>query len=475
LARRQARTAPRPPAGAARLIARRDRARRGLAVAAAALAPLAWPASAFAWATPEHQGIGRASYLDACEELRATVAAGPARDPRVAARFERVCGANLPVLARIYGDATAIAGDFLDEPSEFLSEAGAWRFRSRKDYWLLALENSAHFNPKSSRSWAEYHEQAIGYALAAAAADGLATVERLQLAILESAFADHFLQDSFAAGHMGFNRTASSAAASKSFHDSWNARGRVATDRAGHRWVTYGDGHLLDAANEEGKRHVVEAATLSVRGVLTAFVLGVRAPDDEIAVWQLLPFTIEAPELLADLEEIFEKAPTEAAARAALVPLQVTIRPASKDLVMTASFWSAASFEEPGDPFLALVGAIELGLPLVPAQTHLGAGGTLRAPGGQSAAAVIETGVLIPIGLSASGLVSHELDVTASWLIRHPFGVVVHGEYQANVELGDVLVSLHAGLAGIFPQPRPGYYGALGLGFVFSAAGGGTF
>src|SRR6185503_18640324 len=98
-------------------------------------------------------------------------------DPTVAARLERVCGANLPVLARLYGDGTAIAGDFLGHPSEFLSQTGAWRFSSKKHYWLLALENSQHFNPTSTRAWAEYHQQAVAYALAAAAAPGVAAVQ----------------------------------------------------------------------------------------------------------------------------------------------------------------------------------------------------------------------------------------------------------------------------------------------------------
>ena len=407
--------------------------------------------------------------------LTATIAARGTPDPRLNARFERVCGDNRAILAKLYGDATAIAGDFLGHPSEFLSQSGAWRFHSKKSYYLLALENSAHFNPTSTRSWAEYHQQAIAYALVGAAGEGLTTVEQFQLALFESAFADHYLQDSFAAGHMGFNRAASSAAAAKSFHDAWNARGRVATDRAGHRWVTFGDGRLDDPANEEGRRHVVEAATLSIRGVLTAFVLGTRVPEDEIAVWQILPFTVEAPELLADVAEVFIKErPEKAIADRELVPLQLTIRPVYKDMVATASFWSVGAFSDPGDPYLALVGGLELGIPFVPAQTYLGAGGTLQAPE-RKRAAVIDTGVLIPLGLSVSGLLSHQLNVTTSWLLGHGFAAVVHGEYQLNVELGDLLLNLHAGLAGIFPQPRAGYYGAVGLGFVFSAAGGGAF
>ena len=242
-------------------------------------APLAFASTAHAWASVEHQEIGRAAYLCACADLTAKLAShGTPGAPGIKARFERVCGGNLPVLARLYGDATAIAGDFLGHPSEFLSQTGAWRFHSNKSYYLLALENSAHFNPASTRSWAEYHQQAIAYALVGAGGEGLTAVEQFQLALLESAFADHYLQDSFAAGHMGFNRAASSAAAAKSFHDAWNARGRVATDRAGDRWVTFGDGRLDDPANAEGRRHVMDAATLSIRGVLTAFVLGARVP-----------------------------------------------------------------------------------------------------------------------------------------------------------------------------------------------------
>jgi hypothetical protein len=455
---------------------------RGLADAVALtafLAPLASATPAFAWASVEHQEIGRASYLRACADLTATVASrgAPASDAGAKERLERVCGANLPVLAKLYGDATAIAGDFLGHPSEFLSQTGAWRFSSKKSYYLLALENGAHFNPTSTRSWAEYHQQAITYALAGAAGRGLAAVEELQLAIFESAFADHYLQDSFAAGHMGFNRAASSAAAAKSFHDTWNARGRVATDRDGHRWVTYGDGRLDDPANEAGRQHVMEAAALSVRGVLGAFVLGARAPAEELAVWQILPFTIEAPELLAEVAEIFVEDDKTVGAHE-LVPLQLTIRPTTKDMVATASFWSVGAFSDPGDPYLALVGGLELGVPFVPAQTYLGAGGTLQAPE-KKRAAVIDTGVLIPLGLSVAGLVSHQLNVTCSWLIGSGFVAgfvaILHAEYQLNVELGDVLLNLHAGVAEIFPQPRTGYYGAVGVGFVFSAAGGGTF
>jgi hypothetical protein len=431
---------------------------------------LGWPSIAGAWATSEHQELGRASYLRACTELGAIVAARAA-SPATAGRLEIACGKNVEVLAEIYGDATALAGDFLEQPSEFISQSGAWRFNSRKSYWLLALENSAHFNPMATRSWAEYHGAALREGLAASAVDGLGEVTTLQLALHESAFADHFLQDAFAAGHMGFNRTASGAAASKSFHDAWNARGRIVTDRNGDRWTTYGDGRLDSPANAEARRHVLAAATLSVRGVLRAFVLGQRSAGEELAVWGALPFAIQAPELEVDVVEIFEK--PDGAGERRLVPLVATVRPVRKDTVVTAAVWSAAPFSDVNQDVTAAVAGLELAVPVVPAQVHLGAGGTLREPGG-SHSAVVDAGFLLPLGISFRGLLSHQLNVIASWVMRDRLITLVHADYQINVELGDLLLAVHGGVVEFFPDLRTGWYAAAGLGLTFSAAGGGA-
>ncbi|HEY7371663.1 MAG TPA: hypothetical protein VIF57_05745 [Polyangia bacterium] len=437
-----------------------------------AVLAVAWPATARAWGTTEHQEIGRAGYLRACADLTSAVTAKGAPPPAVAARLEIACGRNLATAAEIYGDATALAGDFLDEPSEFFSQAGAWRFKSRTSYWRLALENSAHFNPMATQSWAQYHAAAIAEALKAAADSGLAEVTGLQLALQESAFADHYLQDSFAAGHMGFNRTASSAAAAKSFHDAWNERGRIVSSRNGDRWLTFGDGTLGSPRNAAGRTHVMDAAAMSVRGVLGAFIVGERSPDEELAVWRMLPFAIQAPELSVDMVEIFER-PAPSTDRA-LVPLVTTLRPARKDTVLTGKVWSAAPFSDADHEIIAAVAGLELALPRIPLQSHLGAGGTLREPGG-SHSAVIDTGVLVPLGVSLRTLVSHQLNLTASWMIRNHLAAVLHGAYQLNVELGDVLVSLQGGLAELLPDARTGWYAAVGAGLAFSAAGGGGF
>ena len=324
----------------------------------------------------------------------------------------------------------------------------------------------------ATRSWVEYHGAAIREALAASSADGLAKVTALQLALQESAFADHFLQDAFAAGHMGFNRTASSASASKSFHDAWNARGRVVTDRNGDRWITFGDGRLDRPDNAEARRHVMDTATLSVRGVLGAFVLGERSAGEELAVWSALPFAIEAPELDVEVVEIFEKA--DRASDRRLVPLVTTIRPVRKDTVVTAAVWSAAPFSDTGEDVTAAVAGLELAVPRMPAQVHLGAGGTLREAGG-SHSAVVDAGFLFPLGISFRGLLSQQLNVIASWVIGNRLATLVHADLQINAELGDVLLALHGGVVEFFPSVQTGWYAAAGLGLTFSAAGGGAF
>jgi hypothetical protein len=444
--------------------------KRALVVAGVALAVAASPRAAHAWATTEHQEIGAASYLGACAAVEAMVAAedGGARE-----RFELACGRNRAVLARLYGDATAIAGDFVGHPSELLSPTGAWRFQSRKHYFLLALENSSHFNPMATQSWREHHLSAVEHAVVAARAEGIRRIEAWEEAVRESAFADHLLQDSFASGHMGFNRRASSAAAAKSFHDFWNARGRTVRDAAGRSWTTYGDGKLDDGADQAGRRHVIDAATLSVRDVLLTFVLGREQPAEGFRAWESLPFAVEAPELLVDAAGLV--AGGETARGGAEVPLIATVLPARKNTVARARVWTFAPFsDESGGPTVAATANVELAVPVIPAQTSLGAGATLRERGGGHSA-LVEGGVLVPLGLSLDGLLSHEVEAAAAVVLRKEIATVIHVEYQLNVELGTSLLTARVGLAELAPAWQVGWTAALGYGLVFSAAGGGSF
>jgi hypothetical protein len=430
---------------------------------------IAAPRAARAWATVEHQEIGTASYLGACDAVAAAVAQGA--EGAAHARFELLCGQHRAVLATLYGDATAIAGDFVGDPSELLSPAGAWRFSSPKHYYLLALENSSHFNPMATQTWREYHEDALRNALAATAAQGLAAIDAIEQAMRESAFADHLLQDSFASGHMGFNRRASSSAAAKVFHDHWNARGRVVTDRAGASWRTYGDGKLDAPEDAPGRAHVIGAATASVYDVMVSFVMGRPHPEASLAAWRLLPFTVEAPPLVVDAEALVTKRDTVRDTSQA--PLLAMVVPARKNTVANAQVWTASPFSR-GDPTVAATANVELAIPVLPAQTSLGAGATLHRPDGRQAL-VLEGGLLAHLGLSVDGLFSHEAAAAASVLFLHDVATMIHAEYQVNLELGEWLITAHAGLSWFLPSRDFGWYAALGLGYAFTAAGGGSF
>jgi hypothetical protein len=444
----------------------------GLRVLAVMVLGLVAPRTVWAWASEEHRQLGETSYLEACRRISAALAEN-AVDPQVAERLELACGRNVQVLGQLYGQATTLAGDFLGDPGEFVSRQGSWRFRSKTSYLLLALENAAHFHPMATQSWREHHLAAIAHALTGASARGLASLAAFELAIHESAFADHFLHDSFCAGHMGFNRIASSAAASKAYHDRWNDRGRLISDRAGRRWITYGDG-LLDApANQDGRRHVLEAATLSIHGVLLAFVQNRRAPeghDEGLTIWRALPFTIEAPDTPAAVAKLF----TDDHDNGRLDPLMGMMRPARKDLVVHAQAWSASPFRDADQTTAAAVAGLDLSLPYVPAQSYLGAGATLRQPSGKHAP-VLEAGLLAPIGLSIDGLLSHEVSAIASLIPGGDRTAMLHLEYQLSVEFGTFLLTLHAGLAEFLPRPLTGWFAGIGLGKTLRAAGGGAF
>jgi hypothetical protein len=429
--------------------------------------------TAWAWGTVEHQRLGSTSYLSACRALRGELDAAKGDDadsPARRARFEMACGGQLAGLAIIYGDATAVAGDYVGHPTELFSAAGAWRFQSRKHYYLLALENSEHFNPTSTQTWREYHQDALTRALGAARAVGLERTDLFSQALRESAFADHLLQDSFAAGHMGFNRRASGAAAAKSFHDYWNAHGRAVTDGAGNEWFTYGDHRLDEPKNVDGKRHVLEAATLSVHDVLATFVFGRMFPEESLKAWRALPFATDAPAMLVDVAGLVEgRATTRETGQ---VPLVVTVKPVRNNTVVRADVWTVGPFW--GEPICAASGSLDLAVPALPAQASFGAGGTISQPNGRHAF-VGEFGLLTPIGLSIDGLITHEVEVAAAGLFEKSPSVLIRANYRANVELGTDIVFLSVGVVEMLPHAETGWFAAFGIGRTLSAAGGGSF
>lgn len=423
------------------------------------------------WDYVEHVSLGSESYRRACEQLKAEVATSV--DPAVKTRLDIACD-NLDIAAQLYGQATALAGDRFSGPQDFLSTGAGWKAASRKNYYTLALANTTHFHPYATREWWRYHKQAQVRAVAASKTQGLDAVDGLQLALYEAAFADHFLHDAFSAGHMGFNRAASSVAASLVFHDQWNAKGRVIRDRAGRSWKTYGDGHLEIKANVDGRTHALEVATLSITGVLRAFVLGVRDPAPELEIWRALPFVIEAPETPSLTDDVLGVGDDDSnAAKTTLYPLAAINWPARKDRVVDLTTIVTGPFRG-ATPTTAVLLGYHIAAPLISTPLRLAVGATIPYSD-QRLHFAAHVGLTAPLGLTNDGLLEHHLCAGVLWEVRYStIAGSLWGGYLMNIELGRNLVQLQVGPAFVSPAREVGFTAVLGFARVLSASGGGV-
>ncbi len=424
---------------------------------------------AHAWTFREHEEVGSLAFVQACKELRARFV-----EDEDAGRVERLRVAcdNVDVNALLYGKANGTAGDRISDPEEFMSSMGGFRATSRFHYLRLKLVNSTHFHPQTARQWQKFHRNAIAKAIAASKVQGVDQVAALEAAVYENAFADHFLQDAFCSGHMGFNRSASSVAASLVFHDTWNERGRVVRNRNGNSWKTYGDSRLRISENSEARRRIIEATRKSVFGVLLAFVGGERDPDNEVQIWRSLPFTIEAPEVRSPLEQLLADL-ADRPTSTGLEPLAAINQPARKGLSLEA--WSFAAGSRVDDrPAMGVLAGVSNPVPFLAPMVY-GAVGASRAGDSDLTRLTLEVGGFRPVALTLDGIMSHDVLVGVNWQVGlQKLRGSVHATYRATFELGRTLVRLQIGPAYHIDTGRIGAYLGVGFGYAVNARGGGS-
>ena len=419
----------------------------------------------------KNRGLGKKRCSTPLGELAkrlATGAQGESAGGERAVRYEIACG-NLSVVSQLYGQATALAGDYLRRPEDLLAASVGKKIADRKEYLRLALVNSTHYHPLAPRAWREHHKRALDFATRGAARSGLGAIEAFELAFYFSAFADHFLHDSFVSGHMGFNRSASSVAASLAFHDEWNRRGRTVRNRLGDSWKTYGDGRLNSERNAVGRKHTLFAAKMSIYSVLVAFVEGKADASIDLQVWRTLPFVIDAPALPSLTDRLLG----DEGNGDDLHPLGAVNRPARKDTVLDLRVVASGEFRKTTPLIAGLVG-FNLSLPRFPSRTRLAVGASLP-HGDQDLHLMLDFGIVRGLGLSADGLLTHQLVVGFLWEARKDeLAGSLHAGYQLTVELGLDLLRLEVGPALLFPNNELGFMGGISYGRVFSAAGGGV-
>ncbi|MBO0936394.1 hypothetical protein J2I47_07520 [Fibrella sp. HMF5335] len=167
----------------------------------------------------------------------------------------------------------------------------------------------AHLNKSNAlEAYVTLHALAIHLAQQAGASARLNNVAEARslfyYALLFNAYADHFIEDACAAGHLMVRRSfISSATNNKAMHDFFNRTGLKVMNLAGETWTAHGDDHL-NASDQNWREdqaysritdptitlkydHVIRAVTQSVYEVWTAFAQS--KADGQVTLLQSLP------------------------------------------------------------------------------------------------------------------------------------------------------------------------------------------
>jgi hypothetical protein len=215
-----------------------------------------------------------------------------------------------PGLTLTYGEVVALAGDYYGTPEELAAELtpavaeairgvtpqdeGTFLLNTHRgwfDYAMLANENQDHFAPRSWARYARHHAEALRLALN----------KNLDAALVRNAFADHFLTDAFASGHLRVPRDGlvglSGALPTRKMHDEENVHGLWVQSASGFVWRAYGDDHL--GTNPVHLTLTAHAVGLSLLRVFKAYRLEGEAAHELIdAMGEALPLELTAGEMV---------------------------------------------------------------------------------------------------------------------------------------------------------------------------------
>jgi hypothetical protein len=151
-------------------------------------------------------------------------------------------------------------------------------------YLDLAMNNEDHFAPGSATAYLTGHASACAAAAAAKSISSASARDAaLARAYLMNAFADHYLTDMFAAGHLRVPRAQLGEKGfigpigdrlSQHMHDEDNSRGVGVVDGLGNAWTAFGDHKYRDAVNAANRARVLAAVAASVAEVAASFASG---------------------------------------------------------------------------------------------------------------------------------------------------------------------------------------------------------
>ncbi|KAK4200394.1 hypothetical protein QBC40DRAFT_280159 [Triangularia verruculosa] len=164
-------------------------------------------------------------------------------------------------------------------------------------YLGLAKINWDHFGVDARTAYNACHSVALQVA-----ASG-----NLELAYAMNAFGDHFLQDSFAAGHMRTPRrklhdsVGTADLCAKFMHDEDNAIGLSVKNPAGRSWHTYGDKRLYDKEDVSNKYEAWNAVRASADEIYNAWKNKTVPAYPNYSAWNYAPILSEVSSVVAPL------------------------------------------------------------------------------------------------------------------------------------------------------------------------------
>lgn len=167
-----------------------------------------------------------------------------------------------------------------DETWEF--ERITWGRSGIPGYLGLARINWDHFGADARTAYNAGHSTALE-----AAVKG-----NLEDAYTLNAFADHFLEDSFSAGHLRTprrllhsKRNPSADICAKFIHDEDCAIGISVQNPDGQRWMVYGDKRALDTVDEDNKKRCLAAVQASADEIYHAWKTQRKPDRGEYKAW----------------------------------------------------------------------------------------------------------------------------------------------------------------------------------------------
>lgn len=194
----------------------------------------------------------------------------------------------------VYANLPTSIFHFVSDEDRAYDEATGGTALKNGRYLNLAFRNFDHFGVDAITCYKAGHTLAQQTAAAAARiSDARERDYQLRRAYAINAFADHFLSDLFAAGHMRTPRRAlfnsalnyvtrvAAGACAKQMHDEDNKFGLWVENAVGDKWVAYGDGRYRDTVNSASRVVLKKAVQQSMDDVWAAFENPQKAIDPD--------------------------------------------------------------------------------------------------------------------------------------------------------------------------------------------------